>query len=443
MSPQTSLNKAIEIVERAIQHDKAQNHQQACKDYMDALDYFMLALKYEKNEQFKILIRSKIDDYLARAEILKKTLSPPSPTVSAARAVKQTDATDDPETKKLRAGLAEAIISTSGSSASTVTWDDIAGLEAAKQALKEAVVIPMMFPHLFAGRRRPVKGILLYGPPGNGEKPSGKSSSKRGQEHLFQHQLDRHREQMARGVREVSCFHFMPLSLTLTPRLVRHLFEMAREMRPTVIFIDEVDSLTGARGDGDSEATRRLKTEFLVQMDGLGRDDSGILVIGATNIPWAIDLSIKRRFERRIYIPLPNGQARKEMFKLHVGGTPSELTDADYELLAQKTEGYSGADVSLIVQDAFMQPIRNLMTTSYFKALPPNADSVVQWVACHETDEGAVKKGLAELKPEEVYDPVLMMADFSHALGNVRPTVTEKDLEGHTKWTEEFGSYGS
>nr|GAT43292.1 AAA-domain-containing protein [Mycena chlorophos] len=429
MSSQTNLNKAISIVNKAIEHDKAQNHAQACKDYMDALDYFMLALKYEKNDQFKILIRSKIDDYLARAEVLKKTLSPPTPTASAALAVKRTDAADDPDTKKLRAGLAEAIISTSGSSSSSVTWDDIAGLAGAKQALKEAVIIPHMFPHLFTGKRRAVKGILLYGPPGTGKSHLAKAVAGEAKSTFF----------------SISSTDIVSKWQGESEKLVRHLFEMAREMRPSVIFIDEVDSLTTARGDGDSEASRRLKTEFLVQMDGLGRDDTGVLVIGATNIPWAIDLSIKRRFERRIYIPLPDVSARETILKLHVGDTPSELTDADYQTLAERLEGYSGADISSIVQDALMQPIRKLMNATHFKPVEPSISEgpTTQWTACDAADQGAVKKILVELKPEEVLDPRLVMKDFDSALENVRPTVKESDLEGHLEWTKEFGSYGS
>ena len=80
-----------------------------------------------------------------------------------------------------------------------------------------------------------------------------------------------------------------------TYRLVKQLFTMARESKPAIIFIDEVDSLCGTRGEGESEASRRIKTEFLVQMNGVGNDDSGVLVLGATNIPWQLDNAIKRR----------------------------------------------------------------------------------------------------------------------------------------------------
>jgi vacuolar protein-sorting-associated protein 4 len=114
---------------------------------------------------------------------------------------------------------------------------------------------------------------------------------------------------------------------------------MAREQKPSIIFIDEVDSLCGTRGEGESEASRRIKTEFLVQMNGVGNDDTGVLVLGATNIPWALDNAIKRRFEKRIYIPLPGPEARRRMFELNVGTTPCELTPKEYRQLADKTNG--------------------------------------------------------------------------------------------------------
>lgn len=137
---------------------------------------------------------------------------------------------------------------------------------------------------------------------------------------------------------------FVKLSIELmcvcvSLRLVKQLFEMARESKPSIVFIDEIDSLCGARGEGESEASRRIKTEFLVQMNGVGNNQTGVLVLGATNIPWTLDSAIRRRFEKRIYIPLPEVSARAKMFELHLGSTPCSLTPADFRVLAEKTEG--------------------------------------------------------------------------------------------------------
>lgn len=122
-------------------------------------------------------------------------------------------------------------------------------------------------------------------------------------------------------------------------RLVRSLFDLARQNKPAVIFIDEVDSMVSSRSDNENEATRRIKTEFLVQMDGVGKDDDGILVLGATNIPWDIDPAARRRFQRKIYIPLPDETARLTMFKLNLGCTPNNLNEDEFKKLAEISEG--------------------------------------------------------------------------------------------------------
>lgn len=150
-------------------------------------------------------------------------------------------------------------------------------------------------------------------------------------------------------------------------KLVRNLFELARAHKPSIIFIDEVDSLCSSRSENESESARRIKTEFLVQMQGVGNDTDGILVLGATNIPWVLDSAIRRRFEKRIYIPLPEEHARLVMFKIHLGNTSHVLTEENLKQLAKQTEGYSGADISIIVRDALMQPVRKVQTATHFK----------------------------------------------------------------------------
>lgn len=142
---------------------------------------------------------------------------------------------------------------------------------------------------------------------------------------------------------------------------------MARENKPAIIFIDEVDALCGPRGEGESEASRRIKTELLVQMDGVGKDSKGVLILGATNIPWQLDAAIRRRFQRRVHISLPDLNARMKMFMLAVGSTPCQMTQTDYRQLADLSEGYSGSDISICVQDALMQPIRKIQGATHYK----------------------------------------------------------------------------
>lgn len=170
-----------------------------------------------------------------------------------------------------------------------------------------------------------------------------------------------------RTVRHPALIHH-PTSHTNAPdRLVKQLFGMARENKPSIIFIDEIDALCGPRGEGESEASRRIKTELLVQMDGVGKDSKGVLILGATNIPWQLDSAIRRRFQRRVHISLPDTPARMKMFELAVGNTPCELSQADFRQLADLSEGYSGSDISIAVQDALMQPVRLIQTATHYK----------------------------------------------------------------------------
>lgn len=193
-------------------------------------------------------------------------------------------------------------------------------------------------------------------------------------------------------------------------------------------------------------------------MNGVGKDQTGVLVLGATNMPWAIDSGIRRRFERRIYIPLPEAASRAKMFKLHLGITPSLLTANDFRYLGEKTERYSGADVSTIVRDALMQPIRKVQSATHFKRVRAAADRQngdksskeeqqqqqlkEYWTPCSPGDLGAVEMTWLDVPGDELLEPELTMTDFIKSLYSVRPTVSDTDIAKHITFTEEFGQEG-
>ncbi|EMD41401.1 hypothetical protein CERSUDRAFT_109990 [Gelatoporia subvermispora B] len=433
MSLNQNLDRAIAIVQRAIEEDQKQNWDEALRQYTNAIDYFMLALKYDTNKNSKALIKSKIAEYLSRAETLKGFSDAQKQPAKKAVGVngngggaagKKDEDEADPEVKKLRAGLASAIVTETPN----VRWEDVAGLEAAKESLKEAVILPIKFPHLFTGKRTPWRGILLYGPPGTGKSYLAKAVATEAKGTFF----------------SVSSSDLVSKWQGDSERLVRQLFEMARENKPAIIFIDEVDSLAGTRNETETEGSRRIKTEFLVQMAGVGHDDTGVLVLGATNIPWQLDGAIKRRFEKRIYIPLPGPEARRHMFQLHVGDTPCELTPKDYRMLADQTDGYSGSDISIVVRDALMQPVRKVLSATHFKRVPsPTDPSRQKWTPCSPGDPEAIEKAWAEIDGDELLEPPLRIADFLKSLSSVRPTVTADDIKRHEQWTMESGNEGA
>ena len=228
---------------------------------------------------------------------------------------------------------------------------------------------------------------------------------------------------------------------------------MARENKPSIIFIDEVDALCGPRGEGESEASRRIKTELLVQMDGVGRDSRGVLILGATNIPWQLDAAIRRRFQRRVHISLPDLAARARMFELSVGSTPCELHAEDFRHLGALSEGYSGSDISIAVQDALMQPVRKIQTATHYKkvmvAEEESGDDggkagarVEKLTPCSPGDPGAIEMSWTEVDSEKLLEPPLVLKDFVKAVKGARPTVSQDDIRRSHEWTAEFGSEG-
>ena len=304
-----------------------------------------------------------------------------------------------------------------------VSWDDVAGLENAKQALKEAVILPIQYPQLFEGKRQPWKGILLYGPPGTGKSYLAKAAATETKGRFF----------------SVSAANIVSKFMGESERLIKALFELARKNKPAVIFIDEIDSVLSARSEGENEATRRLKTEFLIKMQGVGKDDRGILVLGATNIPWGLDPAVRRRFQKKIYISLPEANARKLMLKLNLGDTYNDLTDEQFKILGDLTDGYSGSDIYNLTQDAIYGPLRKCQRATHFKYL----DAQQHLVPCSPSDQGAMEMKINDIpNPEKLVAPVVTFEDFILSLQKMKPTVSKEDLKRQDEFTKEFGTEG-
>ncbi|XP_071343043.1 vacuolar protein sorting-associated protein 4B-like [Trachinotus anak] len=433
-----NLQKAIDLASKAAEEDKAKNYEEALRCYQHAVQYFLHVVKYEaQGERAKQSIREKCTDYLDRAEQLKEYLkkkekTPPTKPVKESQSDdkgNESDDGDDKEKKKFQNQLSGAIVMEKPN----IKWNDVAGLEGAKEALKEAVILPIKFPHLFTGKRTPWRGILLFGPPGTGKSYLAKAVATEANNSTFF---------------SISSSDLVSKWLGESEKLVKNLFTLAREHKPSIIFIDEIDSLCGSRSENESEAARRIKTEFLVQMQGVGNDNEGILVLGATNIPWTLDSAIRRRFEKRIYIPLPEEHARSFMFKLHLGSTPHSLTEADFATLGTKTEGYSGADISIIVRDALMQPVRRVQSATHFKKVRGsswnNPGVVVEdlLTPCSPGDPNAIEMTWMDVPGDKLLEPMVSMADMLRSQANTKPTVNEQDLDKLKKFTEDFGQEG-
>ncbi|KAK9229237.1 hypothetical protein WN944_022196 [Citrus x changshan-huyou] len=287
-----------------------------------------------------------------------------------------------------------------------VRWDDVAGLTEAKRLLEEAVVLPLWMPEYFQGIRRPWKGVLMFGPPGTGKTLLAKAVAT-----------------------ECGTTFFNVSSATLaskwrgeSERMVRCLFDLARAYAPSTIFIDEIDSLCNARGaSGEHESSRRVKSELLVQVDGVnntGTNEDGsrkiVMVLAATNFPWDIDEALRRRLEKRIYIPLPNFESRKELIKINLK-TVEVSKDVDIDEVAHRTDGYSGDDLTNVCRDASLNGMRRKIA-------------------------GKTRDEIKNMSKDEISKDPVAMCDFEEALTKVQRSVSQADIEKHEKWFQEFGS---
>lgn len=438
MNHQNILESAKKSLKEAIDLDNAQEHEKAYAKYQRALEQFLVVLKYEKNEATKKALMKRVQEYMERAETLKREINNSKKPVGMGDTTGGGDAKD--EKGKLSGALADAIIKEKPN----VKWSDVAGLEAAKQTLKEAVILPVKFPQLFKGKRKPWKGILLYGPPGTGKSFLAKAVATEADSTFI----------------SVSSADLVSKWQGESEKLVRTLFSMAREQSPAIVFVDEVDSLCGARGEGENEASRRIKTEFLVQMGGVGNGTEGVLVLGATNLPWALDPAMRRRFEKRVYIALPEAEARTYMFRLNLGDTTHNLTDKDFKDLGVNSHGYSGADISIVVREAMMLPVRNLTITKFFRETdngyyepvvdyPPCPYCPMQLSTMPITEKfpkckrcQAIRMTLYDVPGSKIAEPSVSATHCRQALEGTNPSVSPKELTKFNEWTEEFGQEG-
>ena len=161
----------------------------------------------------------------------------------------------------------------------------------------------------------------------------------------------------------------------------------------------------------------------------------GVLVLGATNLPWALDPAVRRRFERRIYIPLPDTPARLALLRIHLGKTPHTLDGAALEAVARRCDGLSGADINVLVRDALMEPVREMQAAQHFAE-----DASGNCYPVAPTARGAKRMTLMDVPAAKLALPVVTAAHFERALGAVRPTVGADDIAKHLQFSSEFGS---
>jgi len=278
-----------------------------------------------------------------------------------------------------------------------ISFRDVTGLLNVKLALYECVILPQKRPELFTGLRKPNAGLLLFGPPGNGKTMIAKCVATECQATFF----------------SISASSITSKWVGEAERIMRTLFNLAREKEPSIIFIDEIDSMLTARGSkNEAESSRRIKTEFLVQFDGVKASADGkearVLLIGATNLPDQLDEAVLRRFGKRILVPCPDEDARYGILRNLAAKQSHQLNETDFRKIVQKTNMYSASDLTQVCRDASMGPLRDL--------------------------------GSSILTQEDIEVPPIQVHHFEASLKNVRASVKEESLLSYQKWDGKFGS---
>ncbi|KAE8910353.1 Spastin [Phytophthora fragariae] len=402
--PEDAIQKAIEA---ALVADKAGKYEEAVELYASGIEKMMAQLAQLSDDQAKTEMRQKINEYMVRAEYLKDWMAEharkqqtQTQTQEAATSGGQDDnARTASGRQHKRAGYskqhaehAHTILDEVLDHSPGVHWGDIAGLQVAKQILQEAVILPTLRPDLFTGLRAPPRGVLLFGPPGTGKTLLAKAVATEAKATFF----------------NISASSLTSKWVGEGEKLVRALFEMARELQPSVVFMDEIDALLSTRSASENEASRRIKNQFFTELDGAASSqEDRILVMGATNLPHELDEAIVRRLEKRIYVPLPDAPSRERLIRHLLGSQKFSLSSKDIKHVVKATEGYSGSDLKAVCKDAALGPIREL---------------------------GAK---VANVKAEDVRG--INASDFQVALTRVRPSVSTTTIEALVTWNEQYG----
>lgn len=223
-----------------------------------------------------------------------------------------------------------------------VTFADIGGLEDIKEQIRRKIILPFQKPSLFQRfRQKAGGGILLYGPPGCGKTLMARATA----------------GECNAAFHNVAIADVLDMYLGESERKLQAIFEKARASVPCVLFFDEIEALGGRRQHMREAASAKVVSQFLAEMDGFAQANAGVLVMGATNVPWAVDSAFRRpgRFDRVQFVPPPDRAARRAILEVLLRGRPAETIDVDF--LAANTGAFSGADLRYLVEAAVDEAI--------------------------------------------------------------------------------------
>ena len=400
MAPQELEKSASKYAAAAIRADSQGAAGMAITDYQNASDTLLKLIRLYPTSSLNKIYKQSYQKYQERIQALRDT--------NGADIAPAVDPNASPEEQKKALARAQPHKDDGGDledlvmkEKPDVKWSEVIGLDDAKGALRESIVYPSKRPDLFPlGWPR---GMLLYGPPGTGKTMLAAATA---------NELDGY-------FINVDAASMMSKWLGEAEKNVSKLFNMARkynerEGKPVILFIDEVDSLLGDR-NSEVGGEIRAKNQFLSELDGVNGKgkETMMYVIGATNKPWSLDEPFLRRFQKRIYVSLPNQDARNKLFEQYTAPL-KKSTRINSVSLAKQFDGYSASDIKDVCQSAQLLVVNELFRSTTY----------------HEPVEGEVPQDPRELT----------MADFKDIKARRKPSVSTENIRAYHKWSESFGA---
>jgi vacuolar protein-sorting-associated protein 4 len=389
LAPQELENSASRFAAEAIKLDSQGARGMAISNYQRAIESLVKLIQLYPDNKLNRVYQERMAAYKNRIKALEMNNVTPEPVVD-------TKASPEEQKQSLARNDFDSMIMREKPN---VSWEEVVGLDDAKDALRESIVYPAKRPDLFPlGWPR---GMLLYGPPGCGKTILAAATASEIDGYFI----------------NVDAASMMSKWLGEAEKNVSKLFTMARTMAekeglPVILFVDEVDSLLGNR-NSEVGGEIRVKNQFLTEMDGINGKgkDLKLYVIGATNKPWSLDWPFLRRFTKRIYVSLPTLEARVNLFDLYT--SPLKKDDKVKSLeLAKLADGHSASDIKDICQAAQLMVVNDLF---------------------HSEGHGDIVVGEEKPQPRQI-----TMVDFKEIVSRRKPSVSMEMIRAYYKWSEQF-----
>ncbi|XP_063440975.1 vacuolar protein sorting-associated protein 4B-like isoform X2 [Mytilus trossulus] len=401
-------------IDKAIKAREENRTAEALDLYKKEIQHLIEEIKDESMvTEVKNKLKRQCSIYLSEAEILQKELNDENGDGE------KEENEEDTACKESEDHLVERLVNDmSECETPDITMKDVCGCQDVKDKLTESIILPIKFPHLFQGKRRPMwAGILLYGAPGSGKTMIVKALAGENPDVSFL---------------RIVCSDLVSKFLEHQEKLIKQLFRKAQGLKPCIVFIEDFDCLFN---EDASMIDRKVLTELMVQIQDIGLDNEGIHVILSARKPWAIQRSVMRRLCKRVLVSLPDHEARRQVFMKNMKPIKNDVKDEDYAIFADKTEGYTGADISIIVRDASMAPIRKIQNASHFKKVQgpslTDPDVVVDdlLTPCASQDSMAIEMSWEDVSEDKLSEPTVTTDDVLKSLNGTKPSIDEEYLK--------------